>query len=328
MKSIAHQIEPARCKRSMLPAEVFEAMWPSKTTHAERKEDGIRYLLQVCPNGATHNFLTSRRISDITSQYVEKQDKLPSIKNHSFPVRWRDTVLDGEVISLQSGATSAEAQHAVATGSVTYVVWDVLRYCGSDVTTMPLFERRALLDIMLAEHRPAWLRPVDHSNNPHALLRKVFDEGGEGIILKNLNASYGVHWTKVKGVETHDCIITGYDMSTEGKYYQAGWIKNIRLGQWLICNKPTDLPKGAVVLRNRKVGKVNWVLLDVGRASGFDDKQRADFTKNQKAYLDQPVEIKCQLRLPSGMFRHPRFNRLRPDKPPEQCIAQLKPGQI
>ena len=114
LKTLAHQLPPARCKKAKTLAQA-EKVWtkphPSRTY--EIKEDGHRYYLQVRPRLSFINYLTSRRVSKETGVMVEKQDKLPHVRDHKFPLKWRDTVFDGKWCG---GKDSAETAHAIANG--------------------------------------------------------------------------------------------------------------------------------------------------------------------------------------------------------------------
>src|ERR1051326_1361044 len=139
----AFQIEPASCKGGALTFEsVFQATDEElKGLVAEEKFDGLRYLLQIRPNGSRINYLTSRRISVVTGKYVEKQDKVPFIRDYKFECRG-ESVLDGEFVSE---GISSDTQHSMALGKGEYHCWDILRYRGRDVRSLSLETRREML---------------------------------------------------------------------------------------------------------------------------------------------------------------------------------------
>jgi ATP-dependent DNA ligase len=137
---------------------------------------------------------------------------------------------------------------------------------------------------------------VDQHENPKALLATVRARGGEGIVLKDMSKPYYEGWTKAKNIETHDCVITGFEMSTEGKYAKKNWIGAIKIGQY-------------------KNGK----LVPVGKCSGMTDAFRKELSENKQKFIGHCIEIETQTRLPSGLFRHGRFNRMRHDKNPKDC---------
>lgn len=314
-ETLAHQIEPAGCKGGMNFDQLlalYEAGELDDSLVAEEKFDGLRYLYQIHPHKAKINYLTSRRISKVTGKYVEKQDKVPKMRNIEFPVK--DTIFDGE---WTSKGISSDTQHAIASGEGEYRVWDVLMISGSYVTSYPLKERRMMLKNLFDRiDFPKWITLVPQSKRPVALLKAIIAKGGEGLILKDLDAVYGTGWLKVKSEETHDCIIIGYVMSTEGKYFEQGWIKSIRIGQYVRADRWE--PKEWIA--KKKIKGIWHCLIDVGCASGMDDRTREYITDNQKKLEGVPVEVEVQLRLPSGKFRHPRFVRFRQDKNSESCI--------
>lgn len=309
-KTPAYQIEPASCKGAMNFEECFAqaASGELKGLVAEEKLDGLRYLLQFKPNGAKTNFMTSRRISKVTGEYVEKQDKVPFIRDFSG---WTDTIMDGEFISE---GISSDTQHALANGKGEFVVWDLLRYNGQSIISAPLTARRQMLEGLKSQF-PPWLQLAPQCRQISRALRFVMSKGGEGLVLKDLNCIYGAGWIKVKGVQSADCVIVGYEMSTEGKYMQNGWIKNILLGQYVETSKWGDSWSAQA-----KIDGKMYSLVDVGKTSGMDERTREYITNNQKKLLGVPVEVKFQFRLPSGKFRHPRFIRFRHDKNPHHCI--------
>lgn len=111
----------------------------------------------------------------------------------------------------------------------------------------------------------------------YAQLQRANDLGYEGIVIRQ-----GDHWVKIKPNETHDVPITGY---AEGRGKHAG-----RLGF-------VTTPRGSV-------------------GSGFSDEERAALWAEAAAgtLVGQVVEVSCMMLSPAGMFRHPRFVRIRPDK--------------
>ena len=230
-----------------------------------------------------------------------------------------------------------------------YRVWDVLYYKGTDVQALPLHERKAILKVAaeewksyqltskdLANLQAAFLKlpgitplDTDSLNKLHAssielveftvtnkkkLLTEVWDRGGEGLVLKNLDSLYEPDkrdknsWIKLKQHLTFDVVIMGYtqpdptSIDVHGKtipnrFYVNKWISAVRFGQY-------------------KSG----VLVELGQASGLSDALRAKITDSQKELLGTVMEVKAQEQIPeSGALRHPRVIMLRPDKDAKDC---------
>ena len=146
------------------------------------------------------------------------------------------------------------------------------------------------------------------------LLSEVWDRGGEGLVLKNLDSLYEPDtrdknsWIKIKQHLTFDVVIMGYtdpeptSIDVKGntipnRFFVNKWISAIRFGQY-----------------------VAGVLTELGQASGLNDVQRAMITANKQKLIGTVMEVKAQEQIPeSGALRHPRVIMLRPDKDAKDC---------
>lgn len=314
--SNAHQIEPAGCCETVT-FEQFEFGFSKpdffKGWVADEKFDGRRYLLQIRPNGAKHNYLTSRRVSKTTGLMVEKQNSDTHFRDCMFGPK--DTVYDGEMLHPEGG-TSHEAATAIAKGIAVYRVFDLLRLNGEDTRNWPQKKRWAELKA-LEPSFPDRMFEVKHSPKPRQLLRAVRAVDGEGIILKNPDAIYGKGWIKVVGVEYVDAVVTGYEMSDSDKYGPKNWIKGVKFGQWIPFDPNKTPPEGVVSITGGPKG--NWALVQMGQTSGFTEAMRAKISENKEKFLGKVMILKFKGREASGALRHPRFHDWHPDKNPSEC---------
>lgn len=167
----------------------------------EVKWDGMRILADT-RGGRTR--LTSRNDNDVTASW-------PDVA--ASPLGERDLLVDGEVIALNEKGipdfrTLQERLHVrnarsvarlVTTVPVTFMVFDLLRLDGRDLTAEPLEARRALLTETL-EGGP-WQVPPSYDDGP--MLRDVtLEQGLEGIVSKRLSSTYrfgerSSHWLKL-----------------------------------------------------------------------------------------------------------------------------------
>jgi len=115
----------------------------------EIKWDGMRVLADVAGGRLR---LSSRNENDVTSSFPE----LSALAGPGLPA---DLLLDGEVVALEAGVPSfsalAERMHVsnatkasrlAATLPVTFMVFDLLRLAGMDLTGDQLAARRAALE--------------------------------------------------------------------------------------------------------------------------------------------------------------------------------------
>ena len=124
MPTKAYQIHPASCEGKISVDDISKGDHDGNPAIAtEEKLDDVRYLLQIRPQGSSSNYLTSRRISKVTGEFVEKQDKLPHIRDFPFPDWLVDTVIDG---GIHGEGISSDTVHEIALGNGSYTCWDVL----------------------------------------------------------------------------------------------------------------------------------------------------------------------------------------------------------
>ena len=182
----------------------------------EVKWDGMRILADV---HAGRVRLATRAEVDATARFPELTG--PDALASAHP----DVLLDGEVVSLDGGlpsfsrlierihARDATARRLATARPVTYMVFDVLRLDGHDLTRMPLRTRRLLLE-SLELPGPRLLVPPAYPDG-QALLRATRDQGLEGVVSKHLESVYdpgrrSPHWVKVPHRPTISVVIGGW----------------------------------------------------------------------------------------------------------------------
>ena len=133
---------------------------------------------------------------------------------------------------------------------------------------------------------------LDVSSNPTIWKRRVEDvweRGGEGIILKRVEAPYSMDkrnfdLMKIKEEVTLDLLVVGLE-NGQGKY---------------------DGCVGALVCKDQK-GNTHHI-------SGMTDDQRWEWVRNESAIIGKVVEVKAMKVNKDGSLREPRFKAIRYDK--------------
>lgn len=144
-----------------------------------------------------------------------------------------DTVLDGELILTESdGRTgmggSPAVSRALAHGEpLTFVVFDVLRLAGTDLTANQWQTRRAYLDTMAKGFDGLHVRASEVAVASTALHEEWLADGFEGSMAKRINAPYrpgkrSDNFTKVKPQETAEAIVVGFIAGKGGIVGQVG----------------------------------------------------------------------------------------------------------
>lgn len=180
----------------------------------EVKWDGMRLLADIHDGRLV---LTSRNGNDATASFPE----LDGLKD-----AYEDALLDGEVVALEAGKPSfaalAERMHVsdrrraerlAAVNPVTFMVFDLLRLFGQDLTAQPLSARRELLE-RLDLSGPHWQVPPVYDDGPE-LFEATRDEGLEGVVSKRRSSPYlpgrrSTEWLKVPHRRTISAVVGGW----------------------------------------------------------------------------------------------------------------------
>lgn len=291
----------------------------------ETKWDGLRALL-FFQNGKVE--LQNRNRRDVTMGY-------PEIVSSKTIVKARKAILDGEVVVLNekglpdfgrmqtrfghNDRTAVEAVRII--NPTTYVAFDLLHLDGKDIVKSPLLERKEKLRSIVIEG-PHMMYGDHAEKNGREFTARLIKLGFEGTIAKEKDSQYhpGIRsstWVKIKGVQTIDAIVVGYSAgegaraSTFGSLVMAMYDKNGKLVH---------------------VGNVG---------GGFNDKSletlrpRLDKLATRTVMLQGPIDAPTPVvwvkpRIVAEILysnftrdhrlRFPRFQQLRLDKRPEECV--------
>lgn len=291
----------------------LEPLWSDDRWIAEEKLDGWRMMMHLGRDLARPYF-TGRRTSDVTGRLSEKGELLRHLWPDHADVGY--TVLDGELMpplgatfhdmaSMVNSDPETSARVMERIGRPRLVVFDVLVWDGRDMRGQPYDERRSELELRpairgLIDGLPEMsLAVVREGEDKCQWYEQIVTAGGEGVILKDVNAVYGRGWIKVKKTSTLDVVVTGFEPG-RGKYEgQVG---------------------SAIVSVYGSSGQ----LLEVGAVSGMTDAVRLHMTTHPGEWVGHAIEIVAQ-EWAQERLRHPRFSRRRDDVDPSSCtLAKMR----
>ncbi len=318
---------PATARGRAAPAEVPSgAGW----VH-EVKWDGMRVLAEVTGSASTRLRLWSRTERDITVAFPELA---------GLAALGRDLLLDGEVVAMADGVPSflalADRMHVTQArraeqlsgrNPATYLIFDLLRLDGLDVTGLPLAERRAALE-SLELTGPAWQVTPTYTDG-RTLLAATRDQGLEGVVSKRLDAPYrpgrrSPDWLKFPHRPTGSWVVGGWRHETE----------SARLGSLLVGQPANRGPQG---LRYRGkigsglAGRAGAALLEVLRplttdTSPFvDEVPRVDASGATWVRPEVVVDLDTLGVTGAGRLRQPSYRGRRSDVTPDDLLEQHEP---
>ncbi|MBV8693283.1 MAG: non-homologous end-joining DNA ligase, partial [Actinobacteria bacterium] len=203
----------------------------------EVKWDGVRVLTYI-DDGTLR--MESRNLNDITPRYPEMHGLLDVLGG-------RQVLLDGEVVAFDDDGNPSfgvlqsrmhvgnpiEVRRLMETTPVVYMLFDVLWLDGTSTMSMPLRERRVLLE-GLGLAGPGWQTPTSHVGDGAALQEASKARGLEGIVAKKLDSIYEPgkrtrQWIKIKNQRNQELVIGGW---MEGEGNREGRIGALLVGYY------------------------------------------------------------------------------------------------
>ena len=282
---------------------------------AQEKLDGTHIV--VIKNGSLAMMSRSWK-NDFAPMYPEIAAELMELPDN--------TVLDAELVFYRKDNGKPEFVTALATPetkanyNVKLMLFDVLKSTGIQS------ERIAITEAFCKQHdywKHIALIPTVYSGFNDFYKRTVAN-GGEGIMLKKLDSKYveGTRtskWLKFKKVNTDDCVVLGL-ATGENKF--ASLFGALVVGQFINGKMQVVARVSGMTdaIRNELNAQIRALPCD---ASGTFWKGE-DKDVFHKIAPGMVVEVEFMERTESGKMRHPRFVRVRDDKPWVECIAHLK----
>lgn len=279
----------------------------------EFKWDGVRALLDVGERGAR---LTSRAGNDISAGYPELVAQAAEVG---------DALLDGEIVAFVDGRPSferlqtrmhvrgkTEVARAAAEAQVTFVVFDLLRRYGVDLTARPYFERRVTLDRFAAEY-PGWTLSPTFDDGP-ATEAVARERGLEGVVAKRTGSRYrpgerSDDWRKLRFVRAGDFVVVGWEAATA----QPATLSSLVLG--IVTDDGLRYAgKVGSGLTGRVASQLRGRLVERAEPPVPDAPRRVGARRLRWVEPDLVVEVAFAAWTGDGRLRHPVFRGARSDK--------------
>lgn len=283
----------------------------------EAKVDGTRAMVYV-NKGLV---LINRRNKDITYRYPEF--------NFRKAIKAKSAVLDGEIVcynekglpdfNLLQRREQLEKAYLIEVRAeqipATLVVFDILEKDGQSLTSLPLKERKKILEQTIIPNER--LELMFYTRNGKKLWKKIVKFDIEGVVAKSLNSPYyqGMRtnaWIKIKNMKTIDCII-------------VGWTEEIRALSALLlaCYSQGKLKYVGKVGTGFSEETINYLLPKLKQLE--TKKPQIKHAGMGKIHWVKPrlvAEVKYLQLTKDKILRVPVFLRLREDKPAKECVLE------
>lgn len=281
----------------------------------ENKYDGYRVLIQINKGKVE---LMSRNGLSFNAKYA------PLVT--SFETITDTMILDGEIVVEDSKGKShfqwlQDYEDNPDRGKLKCYVFDILYFNGYDLTSLPLLNRKRILEALLPRQEDIIYSKHTVGKGTQAL-EKVTKQGGEGLIAKKVDSIYHVNrrskdWLKIKVTKEQEMVIGGY---TEPKGSRSGF-GALLLGYY----------EGDKFIYSGKVGTgFNETslqeLYDVLTKLEVKTNPFIEKPKEPKVHWIKPelvAQVKFSEWTEAGSLRHPVFIALRSDKKAKEVTREL-----
>jgi bifunctional non-homologous end joining protein LigD len=302
VRSSAPQRSPRRStsrvqvpRRDPRQVELFRTSFiePCKPTLRQRAPSGPRWQFEIKHDGyRAQCHLHAGEVRIYTKNGHDIAMRLPSISAALVALPVDDAVIDGEAVMIgPDGITDFFALHAAVSAksapAALLYAFDLLHLNGQDLRSLPLDERRLLLEDLLL-YVPDPLRFSEHvlGDGPD-VARAACELGLEGIVAKVRDAPYrsgrSETWLKIKCTKTAEFVVTGFE------------------------------PDGRTGVRSLEIAeRIGSKLEPAGSVgSGLTAQTSQDIRRALDDSREVVVEVEFRGRTPTGGLRHPAIKGFR-----------------
>jgi bifunctional non-homologous end joining protein LigD len=316
MKGHHHDEMPT--KISPMLAKIADDAFDKSNWLFEIKWDGYRALARIKAN---HAELISRNERSLSDQFALIARDLERYVDH-------DAILDGEIVVVDDHGNPSfqlmQNYRREKVGHLFYYVFDLLYLDGHDLRALPLIERKALLEQILAPLAKTRIRYSDHvAKTGKKFFKEAQKMGLEGIVAKDADSPYVMArsdaWLKIKTALRQEVVIGGFTKARGsrisfgalllGVYDESGILH-------FVGNVGTGFSDETLVVLARKLRSL------IRKKCPFN----AMPTTNAEATFVKP-ELVCEVSFAEwtkdGRMRHPVFLGLRTDKEARDVRREL-----
>ncbi|MBS0290099.1 MAG: DNA ligase D [Proteobacteria bacterium] len=319
---ITKMLEKLPVEQTKIPARIYFEL----PTLVKSPPEGKQWLHEIKYDGYRLLCIINREIKLITRNQLNWSSKFPGLINEINKLGLNNTVLDGEVVAIDSkNQPSFQAlQQALSenkTHHLVYYVFDLLYYHNYDLTHLDLLTRKKVLQALLGESGSL----IKYSDHIIGQGGKVFENAKklsfEGIVSKDIHSVYvqkrSKSWLKTKCLHRQEFVVIGFTHPLGGRSYFGALL----LGYYTEDNQL------------KYAGRVGTGFDDAQLKIIFDLLEKYKTTKSPLSEsLEQTgkinwvkpklvVEVEFREWTTKGIIRQPSFKGIREDKTARQVSA-------
>lgn len=256
-------------------------------------------------------------------------EKFPNLSKALKGLPAGAAILDGEVVVVDEEGRSSfqKLQQSMKGGAATFIfqIFDLIYLDGYNLTRVPLQERKALLEELLAGVKPdGALRYSDHVvGNGAQFFKQACQYGIEGIVSKLADSAYestrSRSWQKVKCNKRQEFVVAGYTPSKKdfpgfgslilGVYDKGKLVYSGRVGTGFSIKQRLELQK--------KLDRISQPAMPFATKPKDPGLRDAHWAKPELV-----GEVEFTEWTEEGSIRHPSFQGLREDKKAKDVVRE------
>jgi len=289
----------------------------------EIKFDGYRLLARI----------ERGKVRLLTRTGLDWTAKFPALAKALAELRLETALVDGEVVAVAPDGTTnfGALQDRIATGNtddLLFYAFDLLYRDGYDLTGAMLEDRKAVLAELVPPDGGGTVRYSDHQvGRGRQFLDRACGYELEGIMSKRRDRPYrpgrSTDWQKIKCGKRDEFIIVGFT-DPAGQRHGFG---ALLLGYYTPEGELTYAGRVGTGFNDKLLTELRSQLNKLERSSPTVQLPKG-VSKKATHWVEPKLvaEIRYGNRTSDGILRHPSFQGLREDKPPEEVVYDPKSG--
>jgi ATP-dependent DNA ligase len=215
-RSASQAVKPARSRRD---APLPQFVPPQLAQPVEKPPSRARWVHEIKLDGYRMAArIDNGRVQLLTRTGLDWTAKYPIAIGALANVNVKTAYLDGELCGVDDAGLPSFAQTQAATDGergvhLVYYAFDLLHVGGWDVSDLPLIERKALLEPLVA-NKPGLQFNGHEAGDGELILKHAGKLGFEGVVSKTIDAPYAPGnrglWRKAKALNRQEFVVVGW----------------------------------------------------------------------------------------------------------------------
>lgn len=247
-----------------------------------------------------------------------------------------NAVLDGEIVVVgengQANFGQLQNWRSEADGELLYYVFDVLWYNGLDLKSLPLTDRRAILQSLLPKNETILLSNTFNTSGI-SFLAAAKKMGLEGIMAKRKDSLYHTanrtkDWLKIKANKRQEVVIGGYTRNDDTKKQFSSLLVGVYKGKKLVYIGKVGTGFNDRMQKEMMVQFETLVIAQPPFSKEPDVNKPSRFRPNPPhatvTWLKPQLicEVSYTELTSDGIMRHPSFEGMRADKAAKKIVLE------